>query len=81
MVGYFFFFTSLRTIHKRHGCCSAWLLFNITGYTNYLAKVRIKEKAKSVNLFLDDAICLICLQVEASTLLQSPGLPAPGPAV
>lgn len=31
----------------------AVLLFNITGYTNYLTKVRRKEKAKSINLFLD----------------------------
>lgn len=51
------------------------MLFNITGYTNYQTKTSRKEKAKSLNWFLDDLIfffSLICLQAESPyPLLQS----------
>jgi len=52
------------------------MLFNITGYTNYQTKTSRKEKAKSLNWFLDDLIffflTLICLQAESPyPLLQS----------
>lgn len=48
------------------------MLFNITGYTNYQTKTSRKEKAKSLNWFLDDLIFFFLFNLFASRISLPP---------